>query len=97
MVEKLIKALEILKYTELNDGKFINKTFLFTGGLDKMSRSEAKSIIEKEGGKVLGSVTKKLNYIVVGDSKPTAKKIDQAKKNGVKIIVEKEWYSLINN
>jgi DNA ligase (NAD+) len=97
VVEKLIKALEILKYTELNDGKFINKTFLFTGGLDKMSRSEAKSIIEKEGGKVLGSVTKKLNYIVVGDSKPTAKKIDQAKKNGVKIIVEKEWYSLINN
>ncbi len=95
--EKLIKVLNILNFVEASNGKFINKTFLFTGGLSKMSRSEAKSIVEKEGGKVLGTVTKKLNYIVIGNSKPTTKKIDQAKKNGVKIIVEKEWYNLINN
>jgi DNA ligase (NAD+) len=97
VVEKLIRVLNILNFAEALNGKFTDKTFLFTGGLSKMSRSEAKSIVENEGGKVLGTVTKKLNYIVIGDSKPTTKKIDQAKKNGVKIIIEKEWYNLINN
>ena len=51
-----------------------------------MSRSEAKSIAENNGGKVLGSISKKLDYLVVGNSKPTKKKIDQAKKLNIKII-----------
>ena len=40
---------------------------------DNMSRSEAKSLAESNGGKVLGSVTKKLDILVVGNSKPTKK------------------------
>ena len=44
-----------------------------------MSRSEAKSIAENNGGKVLGSISKKLDLLVVGETKPTKKKIDQAK------------------
>ena len=39
-----------------------------------MSRSEAKSIAENNGGKVLGSMSKKLDILIVGDSKPTKKK-----------------------
>ena len=46
---------------------------MFTGGFQSMSRSEAKSIAEKNGGKVLGSISKKLDILVVGDSKPTKK------------------------
>ena len=45
-----------------------------------MSRSEAKSITENNGGKVLGSISKKLDILVVGETKPTKRKIDQAKK-----------------
>ena len=52
---------------------------MFTGGFKKMSRSEAKSIAESKGGKVLGSISKKLDYLIVGDLKPTAKKIDHKK------------------
>ena len=48
---------------------------MFTGGFQSMSRSEAKSIAEKNGGKVLGSISKKLDILVVGDSKPTKKKL----------------------
>ena len=62
-----------------------------------MSRSEAKAIAEKNGGKVLGSISKKLDILVVGESKPTKKKIDQAKKLNIKIILEKEWNKILNS
>ena len=44
-----------------------------------MSRSEAKAVAENQGGKVLSSISKKLDYLIVGESKPTIKKINQAK------------------
>jgi DNA ligase (NAD+) len=94
--EELIKNLTISDFIIQNKGKFINKTFMFTGGMEKMSRSEAKQIVENEGGKVLGSPSKKLDYLVAGDSKPTVKKINQAKDLGIKILKEKDWYKLIN-
>ena len=77
-------------------GKFSNKKIMFTGGFKEMSRSEAKSIVENNGGKVLGAISKKLNFLVVGDTKPTKKKIDQAKKLKVKIIFEKDWNKILN-
>ena len=61
-----------------------------------MSRSEAKSIAENNGGKVLGSLSKKLDYLIVGDSKPTKKKIDKAKELKIRIILEKEWNKILN-
>ena len=69
---------------------------MFTGGLHKMSRAEAKSLVEKEGGKILGTVSKKLNYLVVGDSKPTSKKIEQAKQLSIEILNENDWYNFSN-
>ena len=62
-----------------------------------MSRSEAKAIAENNGGKVLGSISKKLDFLVVGETKPTKRKIDQAKKLNVKIILEKEWNKILNS
>ena len=65
---------------------------MFTGGFDKMSRSEAKSLVESNGGKVLGTISKKLDILVIGNSKPTKRKIESAKQLNVKIIKENEWY-----
>ena len=45
----------------------------------------------------IGSITKNLDYLVVGESKPTKKKIDQAKNLNIKIILEKEWNKILNN
>ena len=70
---------------------------MFTGAFKNMSRSEAKSIAENNGGKVLGSISKKLDFLVVGDSKPTKKKIEQAKLLKVKIILEKDWNKILNS
>ena len=62
-----------------------------------MSRSEAKSIAESNGGKVLGSMSRKLDILIVGDSKPTRKKIDQAKEFKIKIITESEWNKILDS
>ena len=77
-------------------GKFRNKNIMFTGGFKKISRSEAKAITEDNGGKVLGVISKKLNILVVGNSKPTKKKIDKAKELKIQIINEEDWYKLLN-
>ena len=98
IIKELINKLSIKNYmTQNKDGKFSNKKLMFTGGFKNMSRSEAKSITENNGGKVLGSISKKLDFLVVGESKPTKKKIDQAKKLKIKIILEKDWNKILNS
>ncbi len=86
----------VIDYKMSKSGIFFGKTIMFTGGLSKMSRAEAKALVEKEGGKILGTASKKLDYLVVGDSKPTSKKVEKAKKLNVKILYENNWYSLLN-
>ena len=68
---------------------------MFTGGLNKMSRSEAKVLAENLGGKIVSNVSKKVDYLVVG-SKPTNKKINEAKNLNVQNINEEEWIKLVN-
>ena len=98
ITKSLINQLSIKNYSRKNiSGKFSNKKIMFTGGFDNMSRSEAKSLAESNGGKVLGSVTKKLDILVVGSSKPTKKKIDQAKELKIQIMTEKEWNKMLNS
>ena len=97
IVKNLITKLNIQNFKDANKkGKLSNINVMFTGGFKKISRSEAKTLTESLGGKVLGSVSKKLNILIVGDSKPTKKKVDKAKELKVKIYSEKEWYKLLN-
>ena len=97
IVSSLIKSLNIENSKTLNkDGKLSGKTIMFTGGFEKISRSEAKSLVEESGGKVLGNISSKLNILVTGNSKPTKSKIRKAKEIGVKIISEADWYKLLN-
>jgi len=98
VVKSLAEVLDIQKFIQLNKkGKFSNKNIMFTGGFQKIGRSEAKSITEQNGGKVLGSINKKLDILVVGDSKPTKSKIEKAKQFKIKIINEKDWYKILDS
>ena len=98
ITQNLIKELNISNFqTQLKKGVFSNKKIMFTGGFKTMSRSEAKSIAENKGGKVLGSISKKLDFLIVGDSKPTKKKINQAKTLKIRIILEEEWNKILNS
>ena len=98
ITKELINKLSFEKYS-INkiDGKFSNKKLMFTGGFQSMSRSEAKAIAENNGGKVLGTISKKLDFLIVGESKPTKRKIEQAKQLNIKIILEKEWDKILNS
>ena len=97
IIKNLANSLKIRDFKgNQNKGIFSNKSLMFTGGFKNMSRSEAKSITEEKGGKVLASVSKKLNYFVVGNSKPTKSKIDKAKLLNIKIIYEDDGYKLLN-
>ena len=95
-VTNLIKELIVTDFKTSKTGIFYGKTIMFTGGLSKMSRAEAKALVEKEGGKILGNASKKLNFLVVGDSKPTLKKIERAKQLNIEILNENSWYGLLN-
>ena len=68
---------------------------MFTGKLEDISRSEAKSLIEKNAGKIVSNVSKKLDYLVIGIN-PTNRKVIQAKELNVKVIVQKEWQKMLN-
>jgi len=74
-------------------GIFATKTFVLTGTLPSMSREEAKSIIEMNGGKVVGSVSKKTDYVVAGSD--AGSKLATAQELGVKIISQQELLKLI--
>jgi DNA ligase (NAD+) len=76
------------------DGILNQQTFLFTGSLPTLKRSEAEELVEKNGGKLLGSVSSKLNYLVVGED--AGSKLDKAKKLGtIKIISEADFLKMI--
>ena len=68
---------------------------MFTGKLSNISRAEAKSLIEENSGKILSNVSKKLDYLVVGE-KPTTKKVKQAKELSIKVISQSEWEQILN-
>ena len=91
-LEKLInvKNAEIKK----TNGLLNNKSFMFTGKLVNMSRSEAKSIIEQNSGSIVSNVTKKLDYLIVGE-KPTSRKVDAAKSFKVKILDQFSWLKML--
>jgi len=77
-------------------GKLAGQTFLFTGTLPTLKRSEAEALVEANGGRLLSSVSANLNYLVTGDD--AGSKLDKARKiPTVKVISEAEFLSLISN
>lgn len=76
-------------------GSLEGQTFLFTGTLPTLKRSDAEAMAEAQGGKILSGVSAKLNYLVVGAD--AGSKLEKAKKlNTVKIISEEEFLKMIN-
>ena len=96
VLNNLNEVLSIKNSIELKkDGLLKNKTFMLTGKLNGISRAEAKSLIEENSGTTVSSVSKKLNFLIVGD-KPTKRKVDNAKELNIKIINQIEWLKMLN-
>jgi len=96
IIERLKKAgVNTKKHREekITDSRFEGLTFVLTGTLEKYTREEATAIIEKYGGKVTNSVSKKTDYVLVGES--PGSKLAKAQELGIKIISEKEFDEMI--
>ena len=97
VINELQKNLNIQDAIEIKkNGVFANKTFMITGKLKNISRAEAKSLIEQNSGSIVSNVSKKLNYLIIGE-KPTKRKIDSAKDLKVKIVDQLEFSKMLNN
>ena len=80
---------------EKKNGVFKNITFMLTGKLNGISRAEAKSLIEENSGTNVSSVSKKLNYLIVGE-KPTKRKIETAKDLKIKTLDQSQFLKMLN-
>ncbi len=96
VIGKLIKVLNIQDYNRTNTKRKLNKkTFMFTGKLENISRAEAKNLVENNDGKVISSISKKLNFLIIGE-KPTNRKVELAKKYKVKLIKLDDFKKMLN-
>ena len=96
VLDQLEKILNIKNALEENkNGKLKDKTFMITGKLNGISRAEVKSLIEENAGTTISSVSKKLNYLIIGE-KPTKKKIEAAKKLKIMTLDQKQFLTLLN-
>ncbi len=98
--QKILNELSnLLKIDDVKEnkikGKLKNLTFMLTGKLLNMSRSEAKTLIEQNSGSIISNISKKLDYLIIGE-KPTKRKIDAAKELKIKIINQSEWLQMLD-
>lgn len=98
---QMLEKLEDLGISLKNQKKQIDgtntlsgQTFLFTGSLLKLKRSDAEEMVEKNGGKIMSGVSSKLNYLVVGED--AGSKLEKAKKiQSIKIINEEDFIKML--
>jgi DNA ligase (NAD+) len=96
VLNQLEASLNIKDALEENkNGKLKNKTFMITGKLIGISRAEVKSLIEENAGSTVSNISKKLNYLIVGE-KPTKRKIEAAKNLKIITLDQKQFLTLLN-
>jgi DNA ligase (NAD+) len=75
------------------EGPFAGKTVVVTGALSKFSRDEAKDALRKAGANVTDSVSKKTDFVIVGED--AGSKLDKARSLGVKTLTEQEFVKML--
>ena len=94
MFLELCNELDFIVEESIKSEFFENKTFVLTGTLSQMQRSDAKKEIEKRGGKVIGTVSSKTDYLIAGDS--AGSKLKKANDLGVRVLSESEFLVQLN-
>ena len=96
ILEELQKVLIVKDAIDKDkNGLLKEKTFMVTGKLKGISRAEVKSLIEENSGTSVSTVTKKLNYLIIGE-KPTKKKVDMAKDFKIPILNQSQFLKMLN-
>jgi DNA ligase (NAD+) len=94
-LDELLEQVEVPNFvrTAAAGSPITDKTVVFTGTLEKMTRNEAKALAERLGAKVSGSVSKKTDYVVAGSD--AGSKLAKAREAGVTVLTEDEWLALV--
>lgn len=93
-IYRLVKILTIENYKKpISNNFFSNKNLIFTGSLKLLSREEAKHLSQQKGAKILSTISKRADFLIIGD-KPGSK-LKKAKELNIKILTEKEWLDKI--
>ena len=93
-LESLGLQLQNDKKQHTSGGNLEGLTFLFTGTLAKLKRSEAEEMVEQNGGKIVSGVSSKLSYLVVGED--AGSKLEKAKKiASIKIMSEDDFLKML--
>ena len=71
----------------------VGKTFVFTGGLNDLTREQAGRLVEERGGRIASSVSKKTSFVVAGEE--AGSKLEQARKLGIAVLTEKEFLAMV--
>ena len=96
ILSELNQLLDVKNLTfKKTDSSLSEKTFMLTGKLKGISRAEAKSLIEENSGSIITNVSKKLDYLIIGE-KPTRRKVETAKEMKIKILTQVEWEKMLN-
>jgi DNA ligase (NAD+) len=94
LVQKLLAVgVEPLPVEAAGDGPFTGKTFVFTGTMESMSRPDAEALVRKLGGKAVGSVSAKTDYVVAGPG--AGSKLEKAQKLKLNILDEDQFRALL--
>ena len=94
LIERLKQAgVNMTAAKQESDQRFVGKTFVLTGTLERFTRSEATEMIESRGGKASGSVSKKTSFVVAGEA--AGSKLRKAQELGIPVLTEEEFLKMV--
>jgi len=86
-------GIQFAEVEQIQKSEFLGKTFVFTGSLEKFTRKDAQSMVEKLGARASGSVSSKTDYLVAGPG--AGSKLMKAEELNISIYSEDEFLELI--
>jgi len=93
-IDRLKKAgVKVIEPKAKEKGKLAGKVFVFTGALQTFGRDEARNLVKSLGGTTASSVSKKVDFVVIGED--PGSKLDKAKELGIKVLTEEEFKKMI--
>lgn len=96
LIERLrASGIQLTSVAKKSKGRLAGKTFVLTGTLEGLSRDRARELIEQQGGKVAGTVSKNVSVVIVGEE--AGSKLERARKLGIDLWDEKKFLSVVEN
>lgn len=93
-LDELVSHLRIKESSRAISGVFKGKTLVFTGALSSLSRDEAKDLARRHGAHIAGSVSRKTDFVIVGEE--AGSKADKARELGVRVLGEAEFLKMVS-